>query len=217
MKRVLIFFTWLMLMLPIFAGAQGIRVLSEDLDFEGDINGAQRKTVIIQNETDKAQTYLLKNLRGNIGSSQHVKVCIGNDCFDPKTEISKIKVELAAGEIMTDFYLEFDLGIVETRGSFDLFFINEKNIREAFIVEARYDVGNSTLAEDGYISDELKLSDVYPNPSQSVAQFDYEILDLNASARIAINSFIGNPVANYTLDPERNSLVINVSDFNPGV
>lgn len=217
MKRLLTFFTWLMLMLPLFAGAQGIRVLSEDLDFQGKINGAQRKTVIIQNETDSPQSYFLKNLRGNIGSSQHVKVCIGNDCFDPRKELSKIKVELAAGEVMTDLYLEFDLGIVETRGSFDLFFVNEKNIREAFIVEARYDVSSPTLVDDGFTSDEMTLSDVYPNPSQSVAQFDYEILDLNTSARIAINSFIGNPVANYTLDPERNTLVINVSDFNPGV
>lgn len=217
MKKFFSFFTWLMLMLPLYASAQEIRVLSEDLNFEGKINASQRKTVILQNETDQTQVYFLKNLRGNVGSSQNVKVCIGNDCFDPKRELSKIKVELQPGEIMTDLYLEFDLGIVETRGSFDLFFVNEKNIREAFIVEARYEVANPAIAEEGFSSDILTLSDVYPNPSQRVAQLDYYILDKNSNARIAINSFIGNPVADYTLDPERNTLVINVSDFNPGV
>ena len=32
-----------------------------------------------------------------------------------------------------------------------------------------------------------------------------------------MTSFIGNPIAEYELDPTRNSLVIHVADFQPGV
>ncbi len=197
--------------------AQEVKVLSEDLNFRGNINQFQRKTIILQNESDQNQTYFLKNLRGNIGSSQKVKICIGDECFDSKRDLGDVKVSLSPGEIVTDFYLEFELGLVETRGSFDLFFVNEDNIRDAFVVQAKYEVETPSVAEEGYENEEISLTDVYPNPSQRIAQIDYEIKDFGVEARIAINSFIGNPVASYDLNPEINTLVINVSDFNPGV
>ena len=123
MKRLLLFFTWLWLFLPIRAEAQQIRVLSEDLQFSGDLGSSQRKSIIIQNESNQTKTYLLKNLRGNVGSSQKVKICTGEQCFDPKRDLAKIKISLKPAEIMTDLYLEFEMGIVETMGSFDLIFV----------------------------------------------------------------------------------------------
>lgn len=208
---------WLCLMSPLLGSAQQIRVLSEGLEFTGDLSSTQRKTVILQNESSQPKTYFLKNLSGNIGSSQRVKICIGDNCYDPKRDLAKIKITLAPGELLTDLYLDFEMGIVETRGSFDLNFVNIENTRESFIVEARYDVLNPDKKVDEFDYKELTLSDVYPNPSNRIAQLDYKLKFPNIEAKIAINSFIGNPVAEYVLDPERNSLVINVSDFNPGV
>ncbi|WP_074226916.1 T9SS type A sorting domain-containing protein [Algoriphagus halophilus] len=217
MNNFLKLFMWLCLMFPLFAGAQQTRVLSENLEFTGDLSTTQRKTVILQNESNQSKTYFLKNINGNIGSSQHVKICIGDECFDPKKDLAKIKITLAPGEVMTDLYLDFDMGIVETKGNFDLNFVNLENIRESFVVEARYDVSNPNKKVDEFDYKELTLSDIYPNPSNRIAQLDYQLKYPNVQAKIAINSFIGNPVAEYQLDPERNSLVINVSDFNPGV
>lgn len=204
-------------MFPLFAGAQQVRVLSENLEFDGDLSSTQRKTVILQNESNQAKTYFLKNINGNIGSSQHVKICIGDDCYDPKRDLAKVRITLQPGELMTDLYLDFEMGIVETRGSFDLNFVNLENIRESFVIEARYDVSNPNKKVDEFDYKDLILSDVYPNPSNRIAQLDYQLKNPNAKAKIAINSFIGNPVAEYELDPDRTSLVINVSDFNPGV
>lgn len=209
--------TWLFLGLPLFVVAQEVRVLSENLDFNGTINQSQRKTVILHNETDQPQTYFLKNIRGNVGSSQDVKICIGDDCYDSKKDLAKIKINLDPGEIMTDMYLELEMGIMETRGTFDLFFVNERNIREAFVVQARYDVRGLESNEEKFVHEAISITDIYPNPAQRVAQVDYQVKDKSVEARIAINSFIGNPVQSYVLDPERNTLLINVSDFNPGV
>ena len=217
MKLLLILFTWLWLLVPLITEAQQVRVLSEGLEFRGDLGSTQRKTVILQNETNQAKTYLLKSLRGNIGSSQRVKICIGDQCYDPKKDLAKIKLTLEPGELLTDLYLDFDMGIVETRGSFDLSFVNESNLRDLFVVEARYEVDDPAIKVDEFDYKDIILSDVYPNPSVRMAQFDYSFKNKSVKARISINSFIGNPIADYELDPERNTLPINVSDFNPGI
>ncbi|WP_268034227.1 T9SS type A sorting domain-containing protein [Algoriphagus sp. PAP.12] len=217
MKTFLKFFAWLMLAFPMISEAQQVRVLSESLDFIGDIGSTHRKTVILQNESDQPKTYFLKNLSGNLGSSQQMKICVGDQCYDAKRDLAKIKLSLNPGEILTDLYLDLDMGIAETRGSFDLVFVNESNLREAFVVEAQYNVSNPNKKVNDFDYESISLSDVYPNPSNRVAQFDYKIKKQGAQAKIAINSFIGNPVAEYTLDPDRASLVINVSDLNPGV
>jgi len=79
------------MMLPLFSEAQ-VKVLSETIEFSGTIGSSQRKSLIIQNESNQAREYSLKFLRGNIGSSQNVKICIGEKCFDPKRDLSKIKI-----------------------------------------------------------------------------------------------------------------------------
>ncbi len=217
MKRLLLFFTWLLLFLPIIAEAQQIRVLSEDLQFSGDLGSSQRKSIILQNESNQSKTYFLKNIRGNVGSSQKVRICIGEQCFDPKRDLAKVKISMEPGEIMTDLYLEFEMGIVETMGSFDLFFVNPENIRETFMVEARYSVSNPDKKIDEFDYKDIKLSDVYPNPSSRIAQLDYQFNNPKVKAKITINSFIGNPIAEYELDPESSSLSINVSEFKEGI
>ncbi len=217
MKRLLLFFSWLLLFLPIIAEAQQIRVLSEDLQFSGDLGSSQRKSIILQNESNQSKTYFLKNIRGNVGSSQKVRICIGEQCFDPKRDLAKVKISMEPGEIMTDLYLEFEMGIVETMGSFDLFFVNPENIRETFMVEARYSVSNPDKKIDEFDYKDIKLSDVYPNPSSRIAQLDYQFNNPKVKAKITINSFIGNPIAEYELDPESSSLSINVSEFKEGI
>lgn len=215
MKLLLKFFLSIFLALPAVSLAQDVQVLSEGLDFRGEIGSSQRKTILLQNTSNQSKIYILKSLRGSVGSSQKVRVCIGEQCFDPKRDLAKINIKLQPGEILTDLYLEFETGIVETRGSFDLLFVNVENLRDNFIVEAKYEV-EAELANDFFHKD-IQISEIYPNPSNRVAQLDYEILNPKSKAKISINSFIGNPIAEYDLDPTRNSLVINVAEFQPGV
>lgn len=215
MKLLLKIFLSIFLALPMVSLAQDVQVLSESLDFRGPIGSSQRKTILLQNTSAQSKTYILKNLRGSVGSSQKVRVCIGERCFDPKRDLAKINIKLQPGEIFTDLYLEFESGIVETRGSFDLLFVNVENLRDNFIVEAKYEV--EAEAVNDFFHKDIQISEIYPNPSNRVAQLDYEIINPKSKAKISINSFIGNPIAEYELDPTRNSLVINVAEFQPGV
>jgi hypothetical protein len=206
---------FLLLLLPIFAGAQQVHVLSEAVEFSGKIGSSQRKTVLLHNESSQSKTFLLRNIKGSVGSSQKMRICVGDQCFDPKKDLAKVMLTLAPGEIYTDLYLEFELGIAETLGSFDLVFVNSEALREFFVIEAKYAVSSEPKAD--FSHKDVKLGDIYPNPSNRVAQLDYTLVNPKSKAKITVTSFIGNPIAEYELDPTRNSLVIHVADFQPGV
>lgn len=216
MKSLFLFCACFILLLPIQSEAQ-VRVLSENIEFNGKIGVSQRKSLILQNESNQKKEYNLRFLRGNIGTSQNIKICIGETCFDPRKELSKVKLNLEPGEIVTDLYLELDLGIVETKGNFELHFINPESNRDLFVIEAIYNVSNPNADGNEVDHKDISIGSVYPNPSNRIAQIDYNFKNPRAAAKISINSFIGNPVAEFRLDPRQKTLVMNVEDLRPGV
>ena len=148
MNAQLLKLTFMLLMLfPVFAGAQQVNVLSESVEFSGRIGSSQRKTVILHNESAQPKTFLLRNIKGSIGSSQKMRICLGDQCFDPKKDLAKVMLTLAPGEIYTDLFLEFELGIAETLGSFDLVFVNSEALRDFFVVEAKYSVSSESKTD----------------------------------------------------------------------
>lgn len=216
MKSFFLFLTALLLLTQPLAEARQVRVLNEKIEFNGKINTSQRKSLILQNDSDEEKEYFLRYLRGNIGSSQSIKICMDRTCFDPVKDVSKIKIKLKPGEVLTDLYLEFDLGIIATRGTFDLHFFNTDNPRDMFIIEGVYNVV-SEEDEDYFTHKDIELGGLYPNPTNRVAQLDYKIKNPAVNARVVVNSFIGNPIYDFRLDPLHRSLEINVTDLNPGV
>lgn len=216
MKSLFLFLTTLLLLTQPMAEARQVRVLSEKIEFNGKINTSQRKSLILQNDSDEEKEYFLRYLRGNIGSSQSMKICLDKTCFNPVKEASKIKIKLKPGEIYTDLYVEFDLGIIETRGTFDLHFYNTDNSRDMFLVEGVYNVASGE--DDTYFNHkDIEIGGVYPNPATRVAQLDYKIKNPAVKARVVVNTFIGNPIYDFRLDPLHSTLEINVTDLNPGV
>src|SRR5690554_5342315 len=216
MKYILAFFTIMFLLLRLQTEAQ-VRVLNDAVEFTGKVNTSQRKSLILQNESDQPKEYILKFMRGNIASSQNIKICLGNTCYDPKKDLAKVKIKLDAAEIYTDLYLEFDLGITEAKGTFDLHFANTQNLRDVFIIESVYNVESAQSGGNEVDNRDIKLGSVFPNPASKVAQLEYEIKNPRINARIVVNSFIGNPVYDLKLHPHENSLFINVTDLNPGI
>jgi hypothetical protein len=123
MKRFFLTLLTAYFLLTGYSSAQ-VRVLSESVEFSGRIGTSQRKSLIIQNESSQVKEYNLKFLRGNIGSSQNIKLCISDKCYDPRRDFQKSNLPFSPGEIFTDLYIEFEMGISETKGNFDLQFVN---------------------------------------------------------------------------------------------
>lgn len=215
MKLLLSLFLTLTLCFQQYAEARQVRVLSEKVEFNGKVNTTQRKSLILLNESQEKSVYYLRYLRGNIGSSQNIQVCLGDNCYDPRKDLSQIKLTLNPGEVYTDLYIEFELGIIPTKGTFDLHFFNSNSTRDAFIIESVYNVIGENPSEEVSHQD-VDMGSIYPNPSVRSAQLDYKIKNPAASVRVVINSFIGNPIYDFTLDPGQETLVIPVTDLNPG-
>ncbi|HLU88662.1 MAG TPA: T9SS type A sorting domain-containing protein [Cyclobacteriaceae bacterium] len=216
MKSLFSFFAVVLLLLHLNAEAQ-VRVLNEAVEFNGRVNTSQRKSLILQNESDQHKEYILKFMRGNIASSQNIKICLNNTCYDPKKDLAKVKLSLAPGEVYTDLYLEFELGITSAKGTFDLHFANTQNLRDIFIVEGVYNVENPESGGNEVDNKDIKLGSVYPNPASRVAQLEYEIKNPAINARIVVNSIIGNPVYDLKLNPKDKSVFINVADLDSGI
>ncbi|MCC5935962.1 MAG: T9SS type A sorting domain-containing protein [Lunatimonas sp.] len=215
MKSFLLFVITLLLFCQPWAEARQVRVLSDKVEFIGKVNTKQRKSLILQNDSDQVKEYFLKFTQGNIGSSQSMKVCLDNSCYNPIKEPHRVRIKLKPGEIFTDLYIEFDLGIIATRGTFDLHFFNTENARDSFIIEGVYNV--EAGSDESFIHKDFELGGVYPNPTNRVAQLDYKIKNPSVNARVVVTSFIGNPIYDFRLDPMQYSLEINVTDLNPGV
>ena len=215
MKLFLSLFITLQLFALQFVAANQVRVLSDKIEFNGKVNTTQRKTLILQNDAKESATYYLRYLQGNVGSSQNILICIGDNCFDPRKDLSQISFTLEPGEVTTNIYIEFELGITATKGTFDLHFFNTSNNRDAFIVENVYNVV-SDQPSDNFSHKDVDLDEIYPNPSVRTAQLDYKIKNSSANVRVVINSFIGNPIYDFRLDPSQESLIIPVTDLNPG-
>ena len=216
MKSFLLLLVTILLVAQPMAEARQVRVLSEKIEFNGKVNTSQRKSLILQNDSDEEKEYFFRYLRGNIGSSQSLKICLDRTCYDPKKDLSKIKIKLKPGEVYTDLYVEFDLGIIETRGTFDLHFFNTENPRETFVIEGVYNVVGED-DEDYFSHKDIEIGGVYPNPATRVAQLDYKIKNPAVNARLVVNTFIGNPIYDFRLDPLHTILEFNVTDLNPGV
>ncbi|WP_073091838.1 T9SS type A sorting domain-containing protein [Cyclobacterium lianum] len=195
--------------------ARQVRVLNENVAFNGKVNTTQRKSLILQNDSNEKATYFLRYLRGNVGSSQNILICLGDVCYDPREDLSSIQFTLDPGEIFTDLYIEFELGITATKGTFDLHFFNTSNIRDAFVIECVYNVIGDNPTEN-FSHKDVDIGSIYPNPSVRTAQLDYKIKNPNAKVRVVINSFIGNPIYDFNLDPGEGTLLIPVTDLNPG-
>ncbi|SEJ20048.1 Por secretion system C-terminal sorting domain-containing protein [Cyclobacterium xiamenense] len=215
MKFLLALVFTLTLFIQQHAEARQVRVLSERVEFNGKVNTTQRKSLILQNESEELSVYYLRYLRGNIGSSQNIQVCLGDNCYDPRKDLSQIKLTLKPGEIYTDLYIEFELGIIPTKGTFDLHFFNSATTRDSFIIESVYSVSGENPLEEVSHKD-VDMGSIYPNPSVRSAQLDYKIKNPAANVRVVINSFIGNPIYDFSLDPVQETLVIPVTDLNPG-
>ena len=212
-------FLSLLITLQLFAlqtvDGRQVRVLSDKIEFSGKVNTTQRKTLILQNDSNESATYYLRYLQGNVGSSQNILICMGENCFDPRNELSQIRFTLAPGEVATNIYIEFELGITPTKGTFDLHFFNTSNPRDAFVVENVYNV-TTDQPTDNVSHKDVDMGEIYPNPSVRTSQIEYKIKNPNANVRVVINSFIGNPIYDFHLDASQETLIIPVTDLNPG-
>lgn len=68
-----------------------------------------------------------------------------------------------------------------------------------------------------YVSDQVTVSNIYPNPASEVASFNYIFYDANTNVKVVIRNVLGSVVGEYNLPPQERHLTVPVDKFIPGV
>ncbi|WP_448518211.1 T9SS type A sorting domain-containing protein [Rhodoflexus sp.] len=68
-----------------------------------------------------------------------------------------------------------------------------------------------------YVSNQVKVSNIFPNPASDVASFNYVFYDSQTNVKVVIRNVLGSVVGEYTLSPQELQLTIPVDRFIPGV
>ncbi len=81
---------------------------------------------------------------------------------------------------------------------------------------------NSPLSEKAddnwlYVSDQVTISNIYPNPASDNASFNYIFYDTQISVKVVVRNVLGSIVGEYTLPAQERQLTLPVDRFIPGV
>lgn len=81
---------------------------------------------------------------------------------------------------------------------------------------------NSPLPEKSddnwlYVSDQVTISNIYPNPASDNASLNYIFYDAQTSVKVVVRNVLGSVVGEYTLSAQERQLTLPVDRFIPGV
>lgn len=68
-----------------------------------------------------------------------------------------------------------------------------------------------------YVSDQVTISNIYPNPASDNASFNYIFYDAQTNVKVVVRNVLGSVVGEYTLSAQERQLTLPVDRFIPGV
>lgn len=68
-----------------------------------------------------------------------------------------------------------------------------------------------------YVSEQIAVSNIYPNPASDHAAFNYIVYDAQTSAKVVIRNVLGSVVGEYVFSANERQLVLPLERFIPGV
>lgn len=212
----------LVCMVALKAAGQSFELIGFNPSQTGVVGEDIRTPLLIKNLSNETVYYSVYEVKKQIGSSQTTRICIGDDCFTGKAAVGRENItrmirKLTPGATDKTFSLVLEGGLVPALSSATYRIVNTKDPADYIQIELQYEV--SELQKDGllYSSINVELSDVYPNPVNETAVFDYKIKNDSKEAKIIIHNVLGVVAGEYKLNPFERQLKISVEHFNPGV
>ncbi len=208
---------WLVLFLfwGLSATGQDFHV-SEKLTFTGGIGEEIEGSIVITNTTDEILQLGIKRVDATIGTSQKTWFCVNDEC--ERTDAGSIlRFDIAPGESFQGFRSYLESGLAEGYSVIRYQIYDRLNSTNEIEIEVNYNVEDSERSTAIFMSKQLIINDVYPNPVSEFAIIDYAILDPETDAKIILHSLLGSVIGEYKLQPLETNLKINADGFNPGV
>jgi hypothetical protein len=206
---------YVLLLITWQAGAQHFEVLDSPESYQTSLNQIIRIPIRIRNNSDKAQFYIVRRVKGEMGDSQKGYFCFNNQCLDPAIEEFSKKVE--PGETLQEFYFAFETGIQSNQASIKFEIFPKGNPHDAISQSVSVSTEEKAGRSLTFQSKEITIHDIYPNPVQDQAFIDYKIHTESVKAKITLHNILGKPMGDYELPYSETRLKIQAEDLMPGV
>lgn len=196
---------------------QNMQIIDSDSKVLGTIGKEISSTIKIKNTSDQPLRIKVKRVTNYINSGQSSYFCIGQTCYQESiSEMPGIKI-LQPGMIWDDFKSILKAGLSESQSTVTYCFYNVDNPSDSVCHEFTYIIEDNNLKGLLFYNEDIRISEVYPNPIDDFAQFDYNLINPNSKAKIIIHNVLGTVIGEYPLFGYENSLKISTQHFTPGV
>ncbi len=204
--------------------------VGQDIQIFNDQNVLIRNNSVIQvygNPTDdqiKAMLWLKNASMSELSLSVIKEVALQSDInknsfyWDSYIEYNEsptYSIFLAPGQVNKDFSALYtpkaNIGVSKVKYTF--FDLSNPQISSTVTIEFITDNSFSSIEREAKFS----LSDVYPNPAESIVYFDFTLQDQILEAKIIIRTLLGSIVSEANLEGTRGKASINVDDLAEGI
>ena len=197
--------------------AQSIEILDNNQNYHGNIGSKIEVPIKIKNNSDRILHLMVQRVSSQIGSTQSTFFCWDDECFGKDIFILPTSRKLAPGEESSAFLSVLEAGLTEQFSTVTYIFYDRDNPSDAVSYELNYNVEEKEVKGLLYESEDITLSDAYPNPVSENAIIQYRFFDETKEAKILIHNVLGSIVGEYKLLPSENQLKISTQELNPGV
>jgi Secretion system C-terminal sorting domain len=203
----------------LFAGwqawAQHFEVLDGLDSYQTSFNQLLRIPIRIKNNTDKAQFYIIRKVKGDLGDTQKGYFCYNNQCLDAGIEEFSKKVE--PGETLQDLYYTLESGMQSAQSNIKFEVFPKGNPHDALERSINVSIEEKPGKSFIFQSKEITIQDIYPNPVQEHGFIDYKLHAESVKARITVHNILGKPMGEYDLAPSENRVKILTDELVSGV
>lgn len=195
--------------------AQHFEVVEASDNYQLSLNQILRIPIRIKNNSDKAQFYVIRKVKGELGDTQKGYFCFNNKCLDEGIEEFSKRIE--PGETLQDLYYTLESGIQVSQSSLKFEFFPKGSQVEAVERTFNITVDEKPGKSFVYQSKEITISDVYPNPVQDQAFIDYKVHVESVKAKITLHNVLGKPMGDYELPFSETRVKLQADELAPGI
>ncbi len=209
--------TALILLLAIQAQAQSFEIVESKNIFKGIVGEQIEAEIPIKNLTNQPLELVIKRIDEVIGTSQSTYICWDGRCLPSKSDVLSGTNKIAAGELTTKFSSILETGLVPGISTVKYLIYDRNNPSEALEYEVEYTIEERSESKSLYDSQDIQLTEIFPNPVSEFAILNYELKNPETKAKVVLHNVLGSIVSEYELLPFENKLKIETDNFNPGV
>jgi hypothetical protein len=195
--------------------AQSFELVGLEDNYRGTIGETVKVPIQLKNNTDKPILIVIRKVSNQIGSTQKNYFCIDSNCLDQRVEDYIVKVD--PGQTLKSFQVALDAGLSLGASTAKYLIFNKSAPSEAVEFDLNFTVDERPEKISIYVSDQVILYDVYPNPVKDHAIAEYRVLDERIKAKLVIHNILGNIIEEYGLPFSENKVKIRAESMNSGV